>query len=101
MTFDDILAKFQEKSAAVEGFGGTVALEIADEGRLFIDASGDRLQIDTSTAQADTTLSLSMATLQALISGEINPAMAFMSGKIQVSGNIALAMKLQSLMGED
>ncbi len=32
-------------------------------------------------------------------SGKLNPQMAFMSGKLKVSGDMSLAMKLGSLMG--
>jgi putative sterol carrier protein len=34
-----------------------------------------------------------------VLSGKLNPAMAFMSGKIKVQGDMALAMKLQQLLG--
>jgi putative sterol carrier protein len=31
--------------------------------------------------------------------GRLNPRMAFMSGKIKISGDMSLAMKLGSIMG--
>jgi len=34
----------------------------------------------------------------ALAAGKMNPAMAFMQGKVKVKGNMALALKLQSLI---
>jgi putative sterol carrier protein len=36
-------------------------------------------------------------TLLRLIDGKQNPATAFMTGKIKVDGNMALALKLQQL----
>lgn len=35
----------------------------------------------------------------ALVNGELNPMMAFMQGKIKVKGEMALAMKLQAILG--
>ena len=40
-----------------------------------------------------------MDDFQALISGNLNPMSAFMSGKIKVDGDMGVAMKLQSLFG--
>ena len=34
-----------------------------------------------------------------MVAGRLNPAMAFMSGKLKVKGDLSLAKKLQSLMG--
>jgi len=33
------------------------------------------------------------------VNGELNPMMAFMQGKIKVKGEMALALKLQSIFG--
>lgn len=35
----------------------------------------------------------------ALFNGELNPMMAFMQGKIKVKGEMALALKLQTMLG--
>lgn len=35
----------------------------------------------------------------ALFNGELNPMMAFMQGKIKVKGEMALALKLQTILG--
>jgi len=49
--------------------------------------------------EADCTISTSMDTLLGLQSGDVNPMMAVMSGKIKIKGDMSLAMKLQSLVG--
>ena len=98
MTFDDILALFQEKSKGRAGFGGTLRLDMADEGSILIDGNEEQVEINASTAPADTTITLSLPTLQGLINGDLNPAMALMNGKLQVSGNMALAMKLHGVI---
>jgi putative sterol carrier protein len=44
------------------------------------------------------TLSASAADYLALFNGQLNPMNAFMTGKLKVKGDMALAMRLQKLM---
>ncbi len=53
---------------------------------------------DNPAKKSDCTLQLSPDNLQKLIKGELNPTMAFMTGKLKIKGDISLAMKLQSLL---
>ncbi len=101
MGFDDILAMFQEKSAGVDGFGGKIRMDVEGAGSILMDGSGDGVEVTQSEDEADTTVGLTLETLQGLLSGDLNPAMAFMSGKLNVGGNMGLAMKLQSMLGDD
>ena len=101
MNFDEIVSFFQEKSSGVESFGGKICLNVEGEGSIMLDGSGDSVLVTTSDDEADTTVGLSLETLQNLLSGDLNPAMAFMSGKLQVGGNMGLAMKLQGMLGEE
>jgi putative sterol carrier protein len=34
-----------------------------------------------------------------IVSGKMNPQMAFMSGKLKIKGDLGLAMKLQKVIG--
>jgi len=47
---------------------------------------------------ADCTITTSLETLMGLQSGDVNPMMAVMSGKIKIKGDMGLAMKLQTLL---
>ena len=49
--------------------------------------------------EADCTISLTAEVLKKLRDGELNPMMAVMGGQIKISGDMGLAMKVQSLMG--
>lgn len=51
-----------------------------------------------SPPKADLTITLTDADCHALFTGQLNPQQAFMSGKLKISGNMAMAMKLDVLM---
>ena len=46
----------------------------------------------------DVTISVSADNLLKMMEGKLNGTTAFMTGKLKVKGNMALAMKLQALM---
>jgi putative sterol carrier protein len=46
----------------------------------------------------NTTISMAAADFVGMATGAMNPMLAFMSGKLKVRGDMALAMKLQNLM---
>jgi putative sterol carrier protein len=46
----------------------------------------------------NTTISMSAADFVGLATGKLDPTMAFMTGKLKVRGDMALAMKLQNLL---
>ncbi len=52
-----------------------------------------------SVANPDATLSMDADDFEAMSKGDLNPMMAFMSGKIKVDGDLNTVMKFQSLVG--
>jgi len=48
---------------------------------------------------ADCTIKMTDGDFVSMIQGSLNPMTAFMSGKIRVTGEIGLAMKLQNVLG--
>ncbi|MGO8687244.1 MAG: SCP2 sterol-binding domain-containing protein [Candidatus Dormibacteria bacterium] len=46
----------------------------------------------------NTTISMSAGDFVGLATGKLDPTMAFMTGKLKVRGDMALAMKLQNLL---
>jgi len=93
----DILeAAAAELNTKLDGasFEGSAKFAIADLGAITLDASGARV----ADEEADVTLSADADTFQSIISGELNPTSAFMSGKLSVDGDMGMAMKLASVL---
>ena len=66
--------------------------EIEGEGSIMVDDTGVRAGDDA----ADVSMSASAETFQGIIEGDVNPTMAFMSGKLKIEGDMGMAMKLGS-----
>lgn len=76
-------------------FDKSVKFDTGKDGVIVIDGTS----IGTTDAPTDCTISLSLDNLEDLLSGELNPTMAFMTGKIKVDGDMSVAMALSKLIG--
>ena len=76
------------------GFDGVAKFVIPGEGAIMLDTAGVRAGDDA----ADVTLTAEAETFEAILSGELNPTMAFMTGKLSVDGDMGTAMKLGSAL---
>lgn len=77
-----------------DGIDGVVKFQIEDEGSIVADENGVREGDD----DAAVTLIASAETFEGILSGDINPTGAFMSGKLKVDGDMGAAMKLASIL---
>ena len=98
MTLENIVSQFEKKAASAAPIGGSIKFEVDGQG-ILIDGSGDSNTVKASDEDADCTISLTAEVLEKLRDGEINPMMAVMGGQIKITGDMGLAMKVQSLMG--
>ena len=76
------------------GFDGIAKFVIEGEGAIMLDGTGVR----AGDEEADVTLTASAETFKAILDGEMNPTMAFMTGKLSVDGSMGMAMKLGSVL---
>lgn len=93
MSVEDIAASMKARVES-SGFDRSVKFDTGGDGVIVIDGA----TISTVDAPVDCTIKLSLSDLEDLISGELNPTMAFMSGKIKVEGDMSVAMALSQLL---
>ncbi|PKU37945.1 non-specific lipid-transfer protein [Limosa lapponica baueri] len=87
----------------VKKIGGVFAFKIKDgpggkEATWIVDVKNGKGSVAVnSDKKADCTITMADTDLLALMTGKMNPQTAFFQGKLKVSGNMGMAMKLQSL----
>lgn len=97
MTIDIIAEQLTKQAENVSPLGAKLKF-VLDEDIIMIDGSGDKNIVSTEDGEADTVIICSKDTLVKLKSGDLNPMMAVMGGKVKIKGDMGLAMKLQSLL---
>ena len=93
MSIQDVAEKMRTRVES-SGFDRSVKFDTGADGVIVIDGQS----ISTADAPVDCTIKLSLEDLEALISGELNPTAAFMTGKIKVEGDMSVAMALSQVL---
>ena len=95
--FHEHSGRCRKDARAVEssGFDRSVKFDTGADGVIVIDGQS----ISTTDAPADCTIKLSLDDLEELISGDLNPTSAFMTGKIKIEGDMSVAMALSQVLG--
>jgi putative sterol carrier protein len=97
MEFDQILKAITERAENNPPLGSTVKFKLDDQ-VIFIDGRGDFNIVSDEDEKAACTISASQKTFAKMMRGELNPMLATMMGKMKISGDMGLAMKLQSFI---
>ena len=97
MSDNMVYSQMKEKAENADPIGGTLKF-IVDKSIVHIDGTGGSNVISEEDKDADCTISTTLEVLLKLKNGEVNPMMAVMGGQIKISGDMGLAMKVQSLL---
>ncbi len=102
MNFDQIVDEVRSRATDLTDLNHTVLFDLGDDGKILIDATGDEVVItpNPDDDEAETTLALSTENAQKLVSGDLNPMVAFTMGKLKIFGSKGVALKLSSLLDE-
>jgi len=84
-------------SAKIDGgFDGSAKFVIEGEGAVMIDGAGVHAAQEGDAA--DVTMTAAADVFQDILSGDLNPTSAFMTGKLKVDGDMGAAMRLGSAL---
>jgi putative sterol carrier protein len=97
MSVSEIEAAFASRLDQFGDLGATVKFDFGDD-RLWIDGTQKPATMSHEDKDADCTLTITPENLIAIQQGKLDATMAFMTGKLKVKGNTAIAMKLSSVM---
>jgi putative sterol carrier protein len=95
---DDLPASLSKNAEDAKTIGAKYQMNITGEGEWFIDVSATGPSCKAGTGTADCTITISAEDFQKLVENpQANGMQLFFAGKLKVSGNQMLAMKLQKL----
>lgn len=87
---DVVNAAVRKLGEKIDSFDSTAKFVIEDEGAIMIDENG----VHAGDEESEVTLTASRDTFEGILNGDINPATAFMTGKLKVDGSMGVAMQL-------
>jgi len=100
MTLDDATAALRRKAALAPPLGYKVKFELGEGGVIFWDGTETPPVIDNLPREADTTIGIGAADLDAIMAGTLDPTVAYMTGRLKVAGSLGVAMKINQLLAE-
>lgn len=98
MNLDACTQANRSKVGADSGLDATLKFDCGDGGCIFIDGKSTPNTVSNSTSEADCTVAITLDNLNAMLAGELDSVTGFMGGKLKVSGDMSIAMKLQRVV---
>lgn len=97
-SIDEIVSTLSSKLSAVKPFGKKIKF-VLDGNNVFLDGTATPPTVSLSDDAADATITASIEVFEKLMNKQMNPQMAFMSGKVKLQGDMMAAMALQKVFG--
>lgn len=98
MSIESATTKIKEKVGEDCGLGSTLKFDCGDDGVIFIDANTVPNVVTNDNTDAACTVKVTLDDLNSMLGGDLDPMAAFSLGKLQLDGDMAVAMKLGNIM---
>lgn len=99
MTLEKITEEIRNSVGAHSPLEAIIKFDFGDDGVVRIDGKASPTVVDNDDTDADCTVKVTMDNFVQIAEGNLNPQMAFMTGKLRVEGDMSLAMQLGSILG--
>lgn len=98
MSLEALTTKISDKMGQDSGLDAVLKFDLGDDGVILLDGRSSPNTVSNEDRDADCTVGVALADLQAMIAGDLDPMAAFSLGKLRIDGDMGVAMKLGSLM---
>ncbi|QDL53575.1 SCP2 sterol-binding domain-containing protein [Rhodoferax aquaticus] len=88
----------RSKVGADSGLAATLKFDMGADGVIVIDGKSTPNTVSNTNTDTDCTVGITLDNLNAMLSGDLEPATGFMAGKLKVSGDMSVAMRLQRVI---
>lgn len=102
MSLDSLTDQLKSQAAMNPPLGYRVKFDLGEDGVLLWDGTVTPAEIAAAEddPDADTVLRLSLDDFAKLLSGTLDPTLAYMTGKLKITGSPGVAMKLAAMLGD-
>jgi putative sterol carrier protein len=98
MSLAEVTEKMRERVGENSGLNATVKFDFGDDGVLYVDGESSPNAVSNEDKDAQCTIKIALDDFIAMGKGELDPMTAFMMGKLKVTGDMGVAMKLQKVL---
>jgi putative sterol carrier protein len=98
MNLEACTEAIRTKVGADSGLGATLKFDCGSDGVIYIDGQSTPNTVSNNNADAQCTVGISLDNLNAMLSGDLEPTTGFMMGKLKVTGDMSVAMRLQRVI---
>jgi putative sterol carrier protein len=95
--FEDLQRRAAGGSERTRGLTASYRFEVEGAGTWRVAVDDGAVSVEESDADADCVIQASEKTLLEIVSGKRNPTGALLMGKVKITGDIGLAMRLRDL----
>ena len=95
MTLDECTNAIRSKVGSDSGLNASLKFDCGDDGIVYIDGKSTPNSVSNDNGEADCTVGITLENLTAMLEGDLDPATGFMMGKLKVSGDMSVALRLQ------
>lgn len=100
MSYSDLADTFRRRAIEFSPLKACVLFDFGDGGAILVDASASPPEIHEETGEADCTIRVTVENLEKLMTGAMNPTLAYTLGRLKIDGSMGLAMKVANLLDE-
>ena len=98
MNLEECTQAIRTKVGADSGLEATLKFDCGADGTIVIDGKSTPNTVTNDNTDTDCTVGITLENLNAMLSGDLEPATGFMAGKLKVSGDMSVAMRLQRVI---
>ena len=98
MNLEECTQAIRTKVGSDSGLDATLKFDCGDDGVILIDGKSTPNTVSNTDTDADCTVGITLDNLNAMLTGDLEPATGFMAGKLKVSGDMSVAMRLQRVI---
>lgn len=98
MSLESMTQAIRAKVGDDSGLDATLKFDLGADGVIVIDGKSTPNTVSNDARDTDCTVGITADNLQAMLDGDLEPATGFMAGKLKVSGDMSVAMRLQRVI---